>query len=134
VATGWNMIGAPSVSIPIAGGVTPHSVTVTSQYFGYSGNQYVIASKLDPGNGFWVKAVASSSTATLELAPPPASLPKEAPALEGELAQMNRITVRDGSGGTQTLYLGSEGTLKSAPLSSFEMPPSLAEMTGFDAR
>ncbi len=134
VSTGWNMIGAPSKSVPVSTGITPHNVTVTSQYFGYNGTQYIIASNITPGSGFWVKGTTSGSPSTLELTAP-ASLPKEAqPTVETELAQMNRIIIRDAAGGMQTLYLGSESTLKSASLSSFEMPPSMAELTGFDAR
>jgi len=46
---------------------------------------------------------------------------------------MSQLIVRDARGANQTLYLGSESVLQSA-LSSYEMPPSIAELTGFDAR
>jgi len=46
---------------------------------------------------------------------------------------MNQLIVRDSKSGNQTLYLGSESMLKSA-LSSYEMPPSMAELSVFDAR
>src|SRR6202008_3549303 len=61
---------------------------------------------------------------------------KETPAtaVEAELAQMNKITVRDAQGEEQTLYLGNESILKAASLSTYEMPPSMHDVTGFDAR
>ena len=46
---------------------------------------------------------------------------------------MSQLIVKDAHKNNQTLYLGSESVLTSA-LSSYEMPPSMAELTGFDAR
>ena len=46
---------------------------------------------------------------------------------------MSQLIVKDAHKNSQTLYLGSESVLTSA-VSSYEMPPSLAELTGFDAR
>jgi hypothetical protein len=54
VASGWNMIGSISSSIPVSSiGSIPGSI-VTSNFFGYSGN-YQISQTIEPGFGYWVK-------------------------------------------------------------------------------
>jgi hypothetical protein len=130
--TAWNMIGTPSKPVSTTSGITPNNATVISQYFGYNGSGYTIASTLLPGRGYWSKATTSGPNPTLLLTGS-VSLPKETP-VEDELSQMNKITVRDAQGGEQTLYLGNESTMKAATLSSYEMPPSMYEVSGFDAR
>src|SRR5208283_3056168 len=131
VNAGWNMVGVPSGPVPVPSGVTPVHATPTSQYFGYNGNGYIITSTLLPGHGYWVKTTTTGPNAVLQMTAP-AALPKVNQA-GSELAEMSQLIVRDARGGNQTLYLGSESVLRSA-LSSYEMPPSVAELTGFDAR
>ena len=131
VVTGWNMIGVPSGPVPVPSGITPVNCNIISSFFGYNGSGYTIANMLYPGHGYWVRVTTTGPNAGLILTAP-AALPKVEQA-ETDLAQMNQLIVRDSKGGNQTLYLGSESVLKSA-LSSYEMPPSMAELTGFDAR
>ena len=54
VATGWNMIGALSVSVPTSSIVSVPSGITTSNFFEYNGT-YKIASTVDPGRAYWVK-------------------------------------------------------------------------------
>ena len=129
VANGWNMIGVPSGAVP-TGSITQVNISSTSQYFGYNGSGYNIATTLLPGHGYWVKTATTGPNAVLQMTAP-AALPKAEPVTE--LSQMSQLVVRDARGGNQTLYLGSESVLQSA-LISYEMPPSIAELTGFDAR
>ncbi|HMD13523.1 MAG TPA: FlgD immunoglobulin-like domain containing protein, partial [Bacteroidota bacterium] len=113
------------------GHITPVNISSTSQYFGYNGSGYIIASTLLPGHGYWVKTTTTGANAQLQMTAP-AALPKIEQA-GAELAEMSQLIVRDVRGGNQTLYLGSESVLQSA-LNSYEMPPSIAELSGFDAR
>ncbi len=130
VTNGWNMVGVPSGSVAVPGGVTPVNATPTSSYFGYTGSGYNIASTLLPGHGYWIKTTTSGANPVLHMTSS-AALPKAEPVTE--LSQMSQLIVRDARGGNQTLYLGSESVLQNA-ISMYEMPPSVAEMTGFDAR
>jgi len=130
VTNGWNLIGTPSGPVPW-GSITPINVSLMSQFFGYNGSGYNIINTLLPGRGYWVKVATTGPNAVLELTST-SILPKDDQA-ESDIAQMNQLIVRDSKSGNQTLYLGSESMLKSA-LSSYEMPPSMAELSVFDAR
>jgi len=57
VQTGWNLFGAPSNVLPIAGiGIVPEELLV-SPFFGYRApSGYFLADSLQPGHGYWVKA------------------------------------------------------------------------------
>jgi hypothetical protein len=61
---------------------------------------------------------------TLEMVSPGAA-PKAASSVSGEtdLAGLNRVTITDATGRSQTLYLGGEGQLRNE-LSYFELPPA----------
>jgi len=133
VNNGWNMIGVPSGPVPVSGGITLVNASYGSggQYFGYNGGGYIIANTLLPGHGYWIKMTTSGPNPGLQLTAP-AVLPKVEQA-GSELAQMNQVIVQDAHKNSQTLYLGSESVLTSA-ISSYEMPPSMAELTGFDVR
>ena len=124
VSPGWNMIGSigrtiPTSSIGVSGGGT-----VSSNYFGYGGTGYYVASTNLPGCGYWVKM---SGAATLSMNYPSAA-PKQSPATD--LNAMNRITIIDAAGRQQSLYIGEETTVRE-PLGFYELPPAVP---GFDAR
>jgi len=123
VADKWNMIGGPSTPVPV-GSIVPNLTAVTSSYFGYGTAGYTVAGSINPGKGFWVK-VSGAGTLTLTGS---AAAPKAAPTVIGEtnLAELNRITLTDAYGRSQTLYLGEEGLVRNEP-SLFELPPAPPE-------
>ena len=124
VAGGWNMIGSIGRSIPTSSIGVSGGGTVSSNYFGYGGTGYYVASTNLPGCGYWVKM---SGAATLSMNYPSAA-PKQSPATD--LNAMNRITIIDAAGRQQSLYIGEETTVRE-PLGFYELPPAVP---GFDAR
>jgi hypothetical protein len=55
VKSGWNMIGTISQPFPVSAiAIEPTDMT-TSEFFGYNGTQYVTATTLMPGSGYWLK-------------------------------------------------------------------------------
>jgi len=125
VKADWNLIGAIGKSVATSAVVQDPPNLVSSQYYGYS-HGYFIASSLDPGKGYWVKA---GGTGALHLRA--SSIPKSMPAAV-DLAGLNRITVTDAEESQQPLYIGSESDLK-VPASMYELPPTAPEGV-FDAR
>ncbi len=120
VADKWNMIGGPST--PAAtGDIVESGTSVTSSYFGYGVAGYSVASTINPGKGYWVK-VSGAGTLTMNGS---AAAPKAAPTVIGEtnLADLNKITVTDAYGKSQTLYIGGEDQIHNE-LSFFELPPT----------
>lgn len=116
----WNLIGGPSGSVP-TGSIVPTGGTVASSYFGYGNAGYYTATEIQPGKGFWVKM---NGAGTLQMSSA-AAAPKATPMVAGEtdLAGLNRVTIQDATGRTQTLYVGGEGQLRNE-LSFFELPPA----------
>jgi hypothetical protein len=98
VVPGWNMIGSISRPVPVTEISSIPAAMVTSHFFAYQGS-YVAAASIDPGKGYWVKAVEngklilSSSPAAGEnparvridpaMGPPPAP-----PDLDGQMASL----------------------------------------------
>jgi hypothetical protein len=117
----WNMIGGPSTPAPTSSIVAGGGTSVTSSYFGYGSAGYSVASTIFPGKGYWVK-VSNAGTLTMTGS---AAAPKAAPTVIGEtnLAELNKITITDAYGRSQTLYLGDEGQVRNE-LSFFELPPT----------
>jgi len=134
ITLGWNMIGTPSNPVPV-NSIVPVNCMVSANFFGYNGAGYQLVSgaqDLRPGLGYWIKAVSVfGSNPGIELTGIP-PLPKQAPSVT-DLSQMDQIEVRSAAGASQMLYLGSESGLK-VPLSAYEMPPSMEDLSGFDAR
>lgn len=54
VSAGWNLIGTPTVDIPVASIIQSPPALVQSSFFAYGGS-YAIADTLHPGQGYWVK-------------------------------------------------------------------------------
>ncbi len=55
VLANWNMIGTPSVPIPVAN-IVPLGTAIASSYFGYSTmTGYTTEDTLQPGAGYWVR-------------------------------------------------------------------------------
>jgi hypothetical protein len=63
VASGWNMVGSISSSIPVTSITSIPPGLVTSQFFGYA-DGYFISETIEPGRGYWVK-VSQAGTLTL---------------------------------------------------------------------
>jgi hypothetical protein len=120
VRAGWNLIGSVSDTVD-TGAVTsvPPGIRETA-FFGYP---YAPAPLLLPGQGYWVKVGAPGVLYLSAAAPPPA--PAASP-LQG----MGRLIIRDASGLSQTLYMGTGGDV---PASLAEMPP-LPPEGAFDVR
>ncbi len=116
----WNLIGGPSGFVGV-GSIAVTGGTVASSYFGYGAAGYYTAPFIQPGNGYWVKM---NGAGTLQMVSY-AAAPKAEPMIAGEtdLAGLNRVTIQDAIGRSQTIYLGSEGQLRNE-LSFFEMPPA----------
>ncbi len=117
VSAGWNLVGSIDHNVlPPSGGV------IEGVFFGYSSAGYEVATSMEPGHGYWVKA---SGPGSISLGPAPAreeSLP--------DLAGFSSITIANGSGRSQTLWFGPENGQVDA--SAFELPPSLGGV--FDVR
>jgi hypothetical protein len=52
---GWNLVGMISDSVPTAAVQTVPAGTRCSPFFAFTGEDYVAADLLIPGNGYWVK-------------------------------------------------------------------------------
>ncbi len=131
LAAKWNMMGSIGKSVPVSvvkdithdpGGI------IVGNIFGYNAGGYFTASAIEPGKGYWVKA---SGAGTITLSPAAAAAQK-APTPGAELNEMSSIVISDASKHEQTLYIGSEGQLKTAS-SFYELPPPPPAGT-FDAR
>ncbi|MBI1805296.1 MAG: T9SS type A sorting domain-containing protein [Ignavibacteriae bacterium] len=59
VNQGWNMIGSLSVPIPVSSVSTIPPGIQTSEFFGYDGSNYTIASTIEPGQGYWIRVMQS---------------------------------------------------------------------------
>jgi hypothetical protein len=54
VATGWNMVGSISSSVPVSSISSNPPAIRTSPFFGYNG-AYIVSSTVDSGKAYWVK-------------------------------------------------------------------------------
>lgn len=119
VVSGWNLVGSVDHVVP-----APSGGIITSVFYEYGSTGYHPASELKPGLGFWVK---TSSAGTINIGP--TALPAEhAP----DVADMNRLNIRDSRGQSQTLYFDEQSNKAPDP-SLFDMPP-LPPMGSFDVR
>ena len=106
---GWNIIGSVDHEVSV-----PHGGIVSSSVFGYSAH-YSVASTLQPGKGYWVKA-STSGNITLG---PSSIIPKTS---ADDLDTFSTITVTDQHHNYQTLYI-AENTNGALNLDRYEMPP-----------
>lgn len=121
VKTGWNIIGGISGPVAVSSIVSVPAGIVSSNYYGY-GSGYYMASALQPGKAYWVKAI---QPGMLNLTTSPTQQPSNSINFEG----FNTIKISDSSGSSQTLYFGS--TSQNISNNSLEMP---AKAPAFDAR
>ena len=131
VLSGWNMIGSISTTIDTSvAQVTPSvSGLRASNYFRYS-NGYLVATTIQPGAGYWVKA--NSAGSFFMHVTGPAGKAREPVVAGRSIEDLNTLIIKDASGGSQTLYFGSDAN-NEIPVPMFAMPP--APPTGsFDAR
>lgn len=123
---GWNLIGSLSGSISTPEITTSPAGIISGHYFTYAGG-YAIASTIDPGKGYWVKAAGSGSL-TLNAG---SAAPKGTPPAGSALAGLNSITITDAAGNSQTLYFGPAA--KGIDQSAYQLPP-LPPAEAFDVR
>jgi hypothetical protein len=118
VADKWNLIGGPSGFVPI-GSIGATGGTVASSYYGYNGAYYT-ALVIQPGQGYWVKMNGAGSLSMNSWA----AAPKAVPMVVGEtdLTRLNKVTITDAAGRSQSLYIGNDGQL-GRELSFYELPP-----------
>jgi hypothetical protein len=126
------MIGSISTSIDTSvAHVTPSVPGLrTSNFFRYSGG-YVIATTIEPGLGYWVKARSAGSF--YMHATGMANKATEPSVVQGRsIEDLNTLTIQDANGGSQTLYFGADGKGE-IPVAMFAMPPA-PPAGSFDAR
>jgi len=123
--TGWNLVGPFHDAVSVNSLTTDPPGLISSVFYGYSDN-YFIASMLEPGKGYWVK---SSGSGNLLISG--SGLQKESfdPLAVIDDENTVRITLRDASGHSATLYLADN----SCDLEYFELPPAAPGNT-FEAR
>jgi len=132
VANNWNMIGSISTSIDTSvAHVTPTPANLrASNYFRYAAG-YVVATTIDPGSGYWVKANGAGSF-FMHVTGPSAKASGEPTAAGKSIEDLNTLTIQDANGGSQTLYFGADGN-NEIPVAMFAMPPA-PPAGSFDAR
>jgi hypothetical protein len=118
VTQGWNLVGSVSDTVDTAGITsTPPGIRLTPWY-GYNPG-YTAATRLIPGQAYWVKASAPGSFNFAGSGP---SVAKQGDAAD-LLAGMDRLTIGDAQGAAQTLYLGVATTAEVTD-EAFELPPA----------
>ncbi len=60
VSAGWNMIGIYDSSVAVGDITASAAITIESPFYGYTGG-YVVATDLEPGQGYWVKVSADGT-------------------------------------------------------------------------
>lgn len=127
VRAGWNLIGSISRAVPSASIVEEPPGLIISNLFGYNGT-YIVADTIYPCKAYWVKTSAAGKlilgSGNAMLAPP-----SGAPA---ELRGMSSLTITDGKGRRQVLYINRDAGGK-LPAGGWELPPPGPEGV-FDAR
>lgn len=129
VDRGWNLIGSISTQIDTSEVFVTPSVPglCVSNFFDYD-NGYVVAARIYPGRGYWVRASQAGSFFMHVTGP---AKPAATPAGRS-IEELNSITIRDAGGGSQTLYFGADATGEIA-VSMYTMPP-VPPQGSFDAR
>ena len=127
VAAGWNMVGSISNTVDTSTIVSVPLGLRASSWFGYSCG-YAVVTQITPGKAFWVKANAAGK---FVFANPLVAGSAKAEG-RGNIEGLNRVTISDSKGGSQTLYFG-EDLQKAIPLALYTMPP-VPPLGAFDAR
>jgi hypothetical protein len=125
VGKGWNIVGSVSAPVSVSSIVAVPDSIISSNYFGYSGG-YSVASTIEPGGGYWVKAKAQGKLILSASGMSPSSNLKQQ-----VFSGLNRLTVSNEAGRSQSLYFGVEDGVFSPE--RYQMPP-LPPEGGFDAR
>ncbi len=113
VQSGWNMIGGNDTTIATGDIVSVPSGIIASEYFEFNSG-YVIASDIEPGKGYWVRA---TEPGTIQIN---STLPKVNNSPD-EKENWTAVTFEDAAGNRSVLYLipGSEEAREMPP-----MPPA----------
>ena len=112
VPGGWSIIGPFEEDVPVAGMTSSPGGIVSSSYFGFSSG-YTVATTLQAGKGYWVKA---SQAGVLHVG---AGAGKSAGVVASIDTSWARIIVRDSTGEERTLYVApAEGMT-----GGYELPP-----------
>lgn len=125
VKNGWNLIGAPGRYPVSTSSIVATGVSLKSKYYGYAEAGYDIATMLQPGQGYWIKADASG---TLQMSGSPSVTPKSS--VQIDPSHLNRIMIQDATGRMQRLFLAPSDQFRES-LEEYELPPPAMD---FDAR
>lgn len=126
VTAGWNIIGGPSLPVPLDSISSVPAGIVSGSYFGYDAG-YASAQVLRPGKGYWVKA-SQAGTLTLRGALPGAW---PSPVIEASPPEGGgTLTIADAEGRSQRLFVAAATGGATAPAELPPPPPGGA----FDAR
>jgi hypothetical protein len=128
VVAGWNMVGSISVAVDTATIVSIPPAIRASNWFAYSAG-YTPATQIQPGSACWVKANAAGQFIMGGSALLSRGEPTAAPAPESDL---NRVTITDAHGASQSLYFGVDDAA-AIPVEWYAMPPA-PPVGAFDAR
>jgi uncharacterized repeat protein (TIGR02543 family) len=132
VAAAWNMIGSITTSIDTsAASVTPTPADLRGSNFFKYDNGYVVATTIEPGSGYWVRANSVGSF-FMHATGPAAKRSTGELTVGRSIEDLNTLTIQDANGGSQTLYFGTDAGGE-IPVSMFAMPPAPPEGS-FDAR
>jgi len=126
----WNLVGTNSFPAPVGSITTDPPAILVTGFYAYNDTGYVVASDLEPGRGYWVKA---NSAGTMHFNVPsivPAAARKNT--IREYLEGISSIVIEDEMGHHQALYFGAAEKHAPSP-ESFDMPPVLPEAP-FDAR
>lgn len=106
VTAGWNMIGFFEAPVAVSAIESNPAGIIASNYFGYSAG-YALATTLQPGRGYWVKANAPG-TLTAGSSARVAGEGVVASKAEDPLSGAARLVMEDAAGRSATLYLLEE--------------------------
>lgn len=70
VVAGWNLIGSISDSVPVNKITSDPAGIVTSQFYGYEDEKYVVQATIRPGQAYWVKVNQNGKLILSSLATP----------------------------------------------------------------
>ena len=119
---GWNIIGCVSQPVLVGSLTTTPPSIVTSPCFGFSGS-YTVATIINPGRGYWVK---TNAAGIMHLCSTSGAIAKQSPGIS-ELSGLDRVTIQEVKGRSQTLYIGSDAILSAEAAHKYELPPSAPE-------
>ncbi|MCO5195836.1 MAG: LamG domain-containing protein [Anaerolineae bacterium] len=137
VSAGWNMIGIYDSSVAVGDITASAAITIESSFYGYTGG-YVVATDLEPGQGYWVKVSADGTLSwPAALAAPVSRSGGMAPEQGGVCTPdwSAEITVTDTGGGLQRLQIGvAPGTTPAYDPGCDTLAPPPPPGGAFDAR